>query len=181
MTKKSPFIEEYILQKKADIALRETWVNEILFTWQWWVLVALVLILWLIWWKIVDRKKIFEIMTYGFMVMVLSSLLDAIGVEYEFWEYHYQLLPLLDVFMTYNIAVIPVTYMVIYQYFQTWKSFIICHTVLSAIFALIAEPLLVWLNYYQLLKWEYYYSFPIYLTMALILKFFVTILKRLQS
>jgi len=31
----SSFVKEHELQKNADVALRETWLNDILFTWQW--------------------------------------------------------------------------------------------------------------------------------------------------
>jgi hypothetical protein len=45
-------------------------------------------------------------------------------------------------------------------------------------FAFVSEPLLAWLNYYQLLEWKYYYSFPIYTAIAIILKWFINILKK---
>jgi len=172
------FMEEYELQSQADAALRESWKSDILFTWQWWLLAALAVIPWLVWWKVVDRRRIFEILTYGLLVMSVSTLFDAIGVENDLWEYHYQFVPLLDVFIVYDVSVIPVTYMLIYQYFHAWKSFIVSSIVISGMFAFVSEPLLAWLNYYQLLEWKYYYSFPIYTAIAIILKWFINILKK---
>jgi len=174
------FIKEAELQKEADIALRESWINDIVFTWHWWLLVALAIIPWLVWWKFVDRKRIFEILTYGFMVMIVSSLFDAIGVEFDLWEYHYQFIPLLDVFIVYDVSVIPVTYMLIYQYFHTWKSFIISNIAASIIFSFVSELILVWLNYHDLLEWKYFYSFPIFLAIAIVFKYLLNILKKVS-
>ncbi|OPX90081.1 MAG: hypothetical protein A4E53_01296 [Pelotomaculum sp. PtaB.Bin104] len=174
------FIKESELQKEADIALRENWMNDIVFTWHWWLLVALFIIPWLVWWKVVDRKKIFEILTYGFMVMIMSSLFDAIGVENDLWEYHYQFIPLLDVFIVYDVSVIPVTYMLIYQYFSTWKSFTIASIVVSGMFSFVSEPILVWLNYHDLFKWEYFYSFPIFIVIAITLKYLIIKIKKVS-
>ena len=172
---------EYELQSEADAALKESWLNDIVFTWHWWLLAALAVIPWLVWWKVVDRRRIFEIMTYGFLVMIASSLFDAVGVEFDFWEYHYQFIPLLDVFIVYDISVIPVIYMLVYQYFHTWKSFIFSNLVVSFIFSFVSEPILVGLNYHQFLKWEYYYSFPVFLAMAIAFKYIINILKNLSQ
>jgi len=174
------FIKEADLQKEADQALRESWINDIVLTWHWWLLLVLFIIPWLVWWKVVDRKRIFEILTYGFMVMIVTSLLDAIGVEFDLWEYHYQFIPLLDVFIVYDVSVIPIIYMLVYQYFRTWKSFIFSNIVVSGLFSFALEPILIWLNYHQLLAWEYFYSFPIYIAIAIVLKYLVGILKRVS-
>lgn len=174
-------MREAELQSEADKALREGWISDIVFTWHWWLLAALFIVPWLVWWKVVDRKRIFEILTYGFMVMLAASLFDAIGVELDLWEYHYQFIPLLDVFIVYDVSVIPVIYMLIYQYFHTWKSFIISSIVVSAIFSFVAEPILVGLSYHCLLQWEYYYSFPIYIAIAVAFKYLIDTLKNKGS
>ena len=169
--KESPSYEKmFELQKKADQVLRENWLENVLFTYRWWIALALAVVPWLLWWKLVDRQRLFEIMTYGFMVMVVSIIFDAVGVEFDLWEYKYRLVPLLDVFIEYDIAVMPVVYMLVYQYFNSWKSFVMAHIVLAAVFAFAAEPLLVWMGYYVLINWEYIYSFPIYLAIAVALR-----------
>jgi len=68
--------------------------------------------------------------------------------------------------------------MVAFNVFNKWRSFIVAHIIIAAVLAFVAEPLLVPLNFYQLLKWEHYYSFPIYFAMAVILKSVMILLKR---
>ncbi|MBP2643517.1 MAG: hypothetical protein H6Q67_1404 [Firmicutes bacterium] len=67
---------------------------------------------------------------------LLTGLLDAIGVEMDAWEYKYDLVPLLDVFIAYDISVLPVSYMLIYQHFRTWRSFAIAHVILVLVIAI---------------------------------------------
>nr|WP_315989795.1 CBO0543 family protein [Desulforamulus aquiferis] len=105
-------------------------------------------------------------------------IFDAIGVEFDLWDYKYQLVPLFDIFITYDMSIMPVIYMAIYQKFDKWKSFIIANTIVAAIFAFISEPLLVWLDFYLLLKWKYIYSFPIYIAIAIVLKWVMVCLKK---
>lgn len=176
------FEETHSLQSAADAAGREFWFNNVVFTYQWWLLVAITIIPFIIWWKIVDRKRFFEIMTYGLLVSLLSGLLDAIGVETDGWEYKYDLIPLLDVFIAYDITVLPVSFMIIYQYFSKWQSFAIAHIILAFIFAFVAEPLLIWLDIYQLIKWQHIYSVPGYFFLAIFLRWIMEkLIKKNQS
>ncbi|RYD03459.1 hypothetical protein N752_19970 [Desulforamulus aquiferis] len=99
-------------------------------------------------------------------------------MEFDLWDYKYQLVPLFDIFITYDMSIMPVIYMAIYQKFDKWKSFIIANTIVAAIFAFISEPLLVWLDFYLLLKWKYIYSFPIYIAIAIVLKWVMVCLKK---
>lgn len=177
--RKTSFINEFELQQKADSALQEMWLNDILFTWQWWLLAVLFIVPWFIWWKVVDRERIFNILSYGLMVMLVSMSLDAIGVEYDLWEYHYQLFPLQDILIVYDFSVITVAYMLIYQYKRLWKPFVLSHIALSGLFAFAAEPALVFLGYYQLLEWKYIYSFPLYFAVAVALRWLMIYIEKI--
>lgn len=181
--KRVPMYEEiYYLQSAADEASREFWFNNVVFSYQWWLLVAVTIIPFIVWWKIVDRRRLFEITTYGLFVALLSGLLDAIGVETDAWDYKYDLIPLLDVFIVYDISVLPISYMVIYQYFPKWRQFIIAHIILAFVFAFVAEPLLIWLDIYQVMNWKHIYSLPGYFFLAIFLRWVMAqLLKKHQS
>jgi len=175
-----PTFEDVVrIQKEADEALRRYWADEVfLVSYQWWVILGLTFIPFIVWWKIVDRKRLFEIATYGLLVSTVSVIFDAIGVETDLWEYRYREVPLLDVLMVFDISVMPVVFMIAYQYFNTWKSFAAAHIVLAAVFAFVAEPLLVWMDIYVLMGWKYIYSFPVYLAIAVVLRWLMQRLKK---
>lgn len=182
MKKFATFEETYTLQSVADAAGREFWLHNVVFTYQWWLLVAVTVIPIIAWWKFVDRRRFFEITTYGLLVSLVAGLLDAIGVETDAWEYKYDLVPLLDVFIAYDISILPVSYMAIYQYCRTWTSFALAHGVLSLVFALVSEPLLVYLDIYQLIKWKHIYSVPGYFLLAICIRWVMSkLIKKSRS
>ena len=87
---------------------------------------------------------------------------DMIGNLLGLWSYQYQLLPLQPKLVPIDFAVFPVVYMLIYQYFQNWRSYVIASLVTALVFAFIGEPLLVHLGIYKIQNWQHWYSFPIY-------------------
>lgn len=158
------------LQQQLTKLEHKHWVENVLFSFNWWLLLCIFIVPWIIWWKLVDKRRIREILLYGFIIMVLSSILDDLGIASLLWTYPYQLLQILDRLNAIDLTVLPVMYMLIYQYYPKWKSFLIAHVLLSFFSAFIAEPILVRLNIYVPLLWKFIYSFPIYMQIAVIVK-----------
>lgn len=166
------FKEIINLQKQLTNLEHQYWMDNVVFTFNWWVLLCIFIAPWLIWWKLVDKRRIREILLYGFIIMVLSSVLDDIGVSSLLWAYPYQLLQILDRLNAIDLTVLPIMYMLIYQYFYKWNSFLIAHVLLALFSAFVAEPILVQMNIYMPLLWKSVYSFPIYILIAVVVKLF---------
>lgn len=155
----------------------EHWLNDTLFTFNWWILLITTLVLFFVWLIILDKKRIFEIATYGFMVAFIAVIADITGVFLMLWQYKHTLTPL-SIVVEIHTILMPVIYMIIYQYYQTWKSFLIAVTIKAFIFAFILEPLLVWLEIYKLFHWKHIYSFLPYILIAVLLKGVINKLKQ---
>ena len=140
--------------------------HDIVFTWQWWLLVVLLIMPWILWWHVVDKERLSTIVLLGMFVLATSSWMDELGCELILWHYPYKLTPVYPQLVPINYAIMPVTYMLIYQYFSSWRSYITAMTINAALFAFVAEPTLHYLGMYEMLKWQYYYSFPIYIIIA---------------
>ncbi|MFN7253461.1 MAG: CBO0543 family protein [Anaerobacillus sp.] len=181
MTGKYPTFEEIrtIHQQLNDMKL-EYWISHNLFTFQWWLLLFVLIIPWIIWWKFVDKRKIGQILLFGTLLMVLVIVLDDIGVELHLWSYPYQLINIMPRLIPVDQGILVVAHMFLYQYYPTWKKFIVANTVMAIIFTFIFEPLTVWLGIYKLESWRYIYSLPIYILKAVLIKWLVDeiILKR---
>jgi hypothetical protein len=162
-----------------DISMQH-WLTAEVWQWQWWVSLALAVIPLYFWWKLLDKKRILEICVYGLMINVFASYLDVTGSEYVWWDYPIRLVPNLPRLFPIDFTVVPVVYMLVYQYFPKWKHFIIANTVVAAIFAFVMEPLMIWMNLYALETWKLYYSFPIYIAMAVICKAGVNAFMKVQ-
>ncbi|MDD3364896.1 MAG: hypothetical protein PHZ03_07955, partial [Syntrophomonas sp.] len=55
-----------------DLAVAH-WLQDDIHKWTWWLNVALTIVPWIIWWKLVDRKRVFEILAYGLLVTVTAT------------------------------------------------------------------------------------------------------------
>jgi hypothetical protein len=149
------------------------WISHNLFTFQWWLLLMALIVPWIIWWRFVDKNRIYQILLFGTLLMTLVMLLDDFGVETHLWSYPYQLLNILPRLLAIDQGIIIVAHMFLYQYFPKWKPFLIANTVMAIIFTFIFEPLTVWLGIYKLENWRYIYSLPIYIIKAAFIKWLV--------
>lgn len=154
----------------------EHWIHRDLFTFQWWLLVVLLIVPWFIWWRFVDKKRLLEILLYGMLILASTTQLDIIGNESNLWGYPYKILPMIPRLISVDFGVVPVIYMLLYQYFPKWKSFLTANLIMSAVFAFIAEPALVGLDLYQLHNWKNIYSFPIYFTMTSLMRWLAVLI-----
>ncbi|MBM7660283.1 hypothetical protein JOC85_001050 [Bacillus mesophilus] len=174
---------EEIIQLKLklrDLSL-EHWMDETVFSFNWWLLLFSSIIFFIIWIKVLDKKRIIEISAFGLLVGTITFLLDIIGVSLVFWSYPDQLIPLVNsIFEIHNIH-LPIIYMIIYQYFKTWKSFLIALTVSSSIFAFVLEPLTVWLGIYEVYRWKYLFSFPIYILGGILIRWAIIKVKEIEK
>lgn len=158
------------LQVKNNELRKEHYFETVLFSYQWWILVIITVGLWIIWVKLVDKERLHSILLVGLITSVFAIVLDDIGLSLSLWAYPYQIVYFTSRMNPVDITIIPVFYMLLYQYFKTWKSYFII-LILMALFAVfIAEPFFGLLNMYTKLNWEYWYSGPIYIIMGVIVK-----------
>lgn len=167
-------IKELIeLTGKINDVRNDYWFKEVIFSFNWWLLLLLTIIPWFLWWKAVDKKRIIEILFYGSLISIYSILLDEIGSYFSLWIYKYQLVPISPRLNPIDLTVMPITYMFVYQFLKKWKSFLIAQLILAFGAAFIAEPVFIWLGIYKPLNWQLYYSFIIYFALGVYNKWWV--------
>lgn len=151
----------------------EYWLHHDVFTFQWWLLLIIFILPWILWWRYVDKNRLKDIVLFGSLLMLLVGLLDDIGVNAQLWSYPYKLIQAIPRLAAIDYGILIVAHMTVYQFYTKWKSFIIVNLVMAAIFTFIFEPLTVWLNIYKLDNWKYIYSLPIYVAKAVFIKWLV--------
>ncbi|WP_226647319.1 CBO0543 family protein [Mesobacillus subterraneus] len=149
----------------------ENFIHQDLFSFQWWFLLSLFVLPWILWWLLVDKNRIKDIWLFGSLISILIITLDDLGIELNLWYYPYQVLNIIPRLNPIDISVLPVFHMLVYQYFTKWKSFIIANILTAFLYAYLAEPLFVKINIYVLTNWDYIYSVPIYIGKAVLIKF----------
>jgi len=166
---------EKLTEKKFEtfLASLNHWYFDDLGKWTWWLSLGLTVIPLIIWWKIADKTRLLEIIVLGLLANTTASFLDVVGSEAVLWGYPDRLFPNFPRILPIDFTVIPVTFMVIYQYFPDWKRYSLAIIAMSFIYSFVAEPLLVLIGLYELYAWKFVYSFPIYIIMGLFLRLVV--------
>lgn len=159
----------YIL-KHIGYARIDNWIDTDFNTFSWWFQIALAVISIAIWWRLVDRKRLLELIFYGFTVQALAIWLDEAGYELGLWYYPVDLIPIFPPSTAIDYVMLPVIYALIYQYCRSWKAFIPATILMGGIFSFALEPLLSKFGFYVIIKWSFYCSFPVYIAIAIIMK-----------
>ncbi|MGF7030679.1 hypothetical protein J2T17_001584 [Paenibacillus mucilaginosus] len=61
------------------------WLQDDLHKPSWWLLLALTILPYVIWWKMVDRRRIQEIVLYGLLIALICMTFDSIGTDRLWW------------------------------------------------------------------------------------------------
>jgi hypothetical protein len=158
------------------------WTQEVVFTYQWWIMIFTLLIPFYLWWKLVDKTRISEISLVGLLVSCIAYILDQIGSSLGFWTYPFTLTPLeRDLWAVADFSVMPFFYMMLYQWFPKWKAYILGLIIFSLFAAFIGEQIFQWLGIYELLKWKHIYSVPPYILLGVFVKVMLQKLKTIET
>ncbi|WP_335868965.1 CBO0543 family protein [Bacillus sp. 2205SS5-2] len=84
--------------------------------WEYWVNLLMLLLPIVLLYFLLDRKRIFEIGFYGFAIHALSIYVDIYGVKEGLWGYPFQISSRVASNFALDSAMIPVIFMLIYQY-----------------------------------------------------------------
>ena len=167
-----PKLMESIDQVTADYVaihdeIQRIWMEQMVFTWHWWLDVALAVLPWILWLIVRDRKNTHNLLYAGLFSMLVATLLDMGGVSQSGWNYNTWLLPYLPEYLPWDLSVMPVTAMLFYQFFPKIKPWV-KGVAFGLIASYVAEPVFIWLGVYEPSKWEHHYSLPIYIAIYLI-------------
>lgn len=158
------------LQKLLTQLRISEWLESDLFHFRWFFLVGVFVFSAFVWCKLVDKSRLPEITLHAGITASITLILDEMGEELTLWEYPADIIAIFPPLSAVDLASLPMIYSLIYQYCTTWQSFLKTTLIMASIFCFLLEPLLVWSGFYQLLKWRYYYGFPIYILMAISIK-----------
>ena len=157
------------------------WLSDNFLSWQWFLLVALNLGALIVAWIYMDRKRLLELYTYAGFVLAIGTLLDMLVLHFNFTAYEVSIAPIIPSLVTTSYIVLPVIYLLIYQYNQSWKHYIFATLISSSFNAFVTETFLIWIGVYQYLKWKHIYSFFLFLTIGILSKLFIEIVKKCKK
>jgi hypothetical protein len=176
-------IHDKIAQAKLELIklIYTDWRTIDLFSPTWFGTVAFILFSYFLCFKLLDKCRLTKTLLYGALLTVMVSLFDIIGVEYVRWTYLTRIIPIVPSLFLFDFTLIPLYYMLVYQYCRSWKSFIICNTIVTGIVSFVLFPLMTALKMFELNNWSYVYFYPCIFTFALVSKIIVAVIVNLEN
>ncbi|WP_088226669.1 CBO0543 family protein [Desulfosporosinus sp. FKB] len=164
---------EKVLEKVhlANVQVYHIWIITTLFTWKWWLLLAIGVVSWLSWIYMRPKDKTHHLLLAGFFVMVATYFMDAVGLALGLWSYPIKEIPLIPPYLVWDLCVMPVSAMATIQFKPTMNQ-IVKSIGLGLSGAFIVQPIASWLGYYHLKHWRHSYSFPLVIIIYLLANFF---------
>lgn len=123
-------------------------------TWQFWVNVAMLVVPLIVIYFFIDRRRAFHIGFFGLNVHIWFTYIDATGIRFGLWDYPYQAIPIMSVSFSLDVSLIPVIFMLLYQWtLNNGKNYYLWSTGLSIFLSFILKPILVYFDLFELNKW----------------------------
>lgn len=159
------------LIKEGNHLIIDATINAFFFTWQWWVAVLMIIVPWALWAIFRKRESSARLLFSVFIVMILSTTIDALGVEYGRWVYPVKAIPIPTISYSLRYSLMPVLIMFFLQYKPNVNPFI-KGIIVAGISAYIGMPMMAMMDMYKKIDWAYTYSFFIILFLYLVAHWF---------
>ncbi|HSU79962.1 MAG TPA: hypothetical protein VLK78_06050, partial [Candidatus Angelobacter sp.] len=107
------------------------WLHQELFHYQWWILVSTLLVSIFLYWVLIDRKRLTELLFFVTLTSLIVSSLDSIGSNLTLWVYVYRDLPTFNRLVSVDIGALPLLYLVMYLFLPKWSHYFLAQVIAS--------------------------------------------------
>jgi len=120
---------EMIYEAKVTLhnLLLTKWLNQELFSPTWWGVIAFIAFSYILCFSLLDKRRFTQILLFGSLMAVAVYVFDSFGAGFGFWMDETHVLPITPSPFLYALTVIPLYYMLVYQYSPNWKRFLECN------------------------------------------------------
>ena len=165
------------LQLQLTITRFTQWLKDDVLHLKWLILLLIFVMAVYLWWKIIDKTRLHEIILFAAIASMMILVMDEVGEELTLWDYPVDIFPLFPPISAIDLSALPFLYAAIYQYFSQWKGYIIASIIMSLSSCFVFEPIFVWTGIYQMITWKSYYGLPLYFAIGIISRLILTFIK----
>jgi hypothetical protein len=152
-------------------------------TWQFWFHVVMFLSPLIILYFALDWKRALQLGFYGFNVHVWFAYIDDFGATQALWTYPYKMIPFISHSVGLDSSLVPVSFMLVYQWtIKNKKNYYLYTLLLSLFLSFILKPIFVMHNLFKFNAWvNYFHLFLTYIVILVLSKVITDIFLYLQK
>ena len=146
------------------------WISIEFLSFQWFVMVGLLIVVYTVWLKLVDTRRITEILLVGSLSTVVFIVIDMVLDGYlGLWGYAIAITPIEPPIFMISVSVAPILHMLALQYTSSWKGYLLWSGIGMAFLAFIILPVYAILGIFVMYKgWNYIYHFTMMFSVGVI-------------
>lgn len=84
----------------------------------------MLVIFYAVWIKLLDKKRLLEILLFGSFVSVMVVFINIAGTTRALWQLNIRLFPILPAPFPFDFSIVPILLMLAYQYSDSWAKYI---------------------------------------------------------
>jgi hypothetical protein len=116
----------YEAERAANQLSVQRWASNEVFSYQWFIILGILIVSYVVWLKLVDRRRGTELLLLGALMAVAKAItIILISNVLGLLHYNVRLFPLISEIFATCVTLSPIIVMLVQQYTHSWKSFII--------------------------------------------------------
>jgi len=159
---------EMILQARTTLheLVLAKWLSEEVFSPRWWGMVILVALSYLLCFSLFDKRRLSKLFLFGSLLTVGAAVYETVGVNFVLWFCATPIFPIVPCLFVPYLTILPVYYMLIFQYTTTWRQFSLWNLIAVSVFSLVLQPIFIYLRIVELDNWQAIYHMPFLFSIA---------------
>jgi hypothetical protein len=154
----------------TQLSLRH-WLDEEVFSFGWFLLVAVLIVAYIVWLKLLDKRRATELLLIGSLEAVAKSINSIVlGGLLGLANYNIKLLPIHPNVFISSITLSPIIVMLAEQYSHSWKSYIIRTAIGNALLCFVIFPVYMLVGALEFHNWNVFFHFLVLFTISLIVR-----------
>jgi hypothetical protein len=159
---------EMILQARTtlhDLVLTK-WLAEDVFSPRWWSMVVLVMLSYLLCFSRFDKRRLSKIFLFGSLLTVGAAVYETVGVNFVLWFCSTPVFPIVPCLFVPYLTILPVYYMLIFQYTTTWRQFSLWNLIAISVYSFVLLPIFIYFKISEMDNWQPVYHMPFLFAIA---------------
>lgn len=144
------------------------WLNQELFSPTWWGVIAFIAFSYILCFSLFDKRRSTQILLFGSLMAVAIYTYDSFGDSFNLWMDETRVLPLIPSPFLFDLTIVPLYYMLVYQYSPNWKRFVLWNAVAAGVCSIIYSPMIVALHIISFHNFKPIYNFPVIFIFGLV-------------
>ena len=107
-----------------------------------------------------DKRRLSKLFLFGSLLTVGAAVYETVGVNFVLWFCATPIFPIVPCLFVPYLTILPVYYMLIFQYTNTWRQFSLWNLVAVSVYSLVLLPIFIHFKIVELDNWRAVYHMP---------------------